>query len=55
VCGQFHVAVTSTLGREPHPGTDLVGGWVGPRTGQEAVEKGNFSCPTGKITLDLNF
>jgi hypothetical protein len=38
VSGQLHAPAALPLG-EIAPGTHWIGGWVGPRIGQDAVEK----------------
>jgi hypothetical protein len=30
---------------ERDPGTDWIGGWVGPRAGLDSVDKRTISCP----------
>jgi hypothetical protein len=34
--------------RERPPGTHWIGGWLGPRAGLHAIEKGKISCPFRK-------
>jgi hypothetical protein len=39
--------------RERAPGTHWIGGWMGPRTGLDDMEKGEFLEPTGTQTRPL--
>jgi hypothetical protein len=38
--------------RERDPGTDLIGGWMGPRADLDALVRRKILAPTGARTLD---
>jgi len=48
VSGQLHAPATSHPG-ERYPGTHWLGGWVGPRTGLEAVVNIRNLCPCWEL------
>jgi hypothetical protein len=50
VNGEIHVLVV--LLPEESPGAHWVGGWVGPRTGLDAMEKRKIFCPCGESIPD---